>query len=268
MKGAAGWAPVSNRLRHLLETREFAVAVFVTLADPGIVEIAALAGFDLVVVELEHAGLGLESLQNHLRAAAARGIGTLVRVPSHDPKLMLRVLDCGADGILVPHVEDRAQARALVDAVRYPPAGHRGLSGTARSAHYGAHGMGSVRELTEQLNVGTVLAVMIEDQKGAEAIDEILSVGGLDIVHVGPSDLSASMNLIGSRDDPRLVAAIDKVMKACHRVGVKLGMPVGHGAYPRSAQSLRGGGAWLLTCGADASYLLAGFKAAAEEANA
>lgn len=262
MESAASRAAMTNRMRELMLTRESVLGVFVTLADPAVVEIAALAGFDLVVIELEHSGLGLETLQNHLRAAAARDIATMVRVPSHDPTLILRVLDCGAEGVLVPHVASHEQGRELVEAVRYPPLGHRGMGGAARSTLYGAHGLGGVRELTQRLNAETVLAIMVEDAAGVEAIEAIAATPGLDIVHVGPSDLSASLDLIGSRDDPLLVAAVDRVRKACIEAGVKLGMPVDHSAYPRSAQALRQEGAWLLTCGAEASILLQGLRAA------
>ncbi len=259
-KAAATQHAMRNRLRELMRTRESVLGPFVTLNDPAVVELAALAGFDFVVVELEHSGMSLETLQNHLRAAAALDIAAMVRVPSLDPKLILRVLDCGADGILVPHVGSAEDARLLVAAVRYPPLGHRGMSGGARSALYGAHGLGSVRELTQRLNEETVLAVMVEDAGAVAAIDSIVATRGIDLVHVGPSDLSASFDLLGTRDDPKLVAAVERVREACGKAGMKLGMPVEHGAYPRSAQTLRDEGAWLLTCGADAGYLLQAFR--------
>ena len=242
------------------------VGTFVTLTDPAVVELIALAGFQFVVIELEHAAISLETLQNHLRAAAAHELGALVRVPSHDPKIILRVLDAGADGVLVPHVDSPEVAKSIVAAVRYPPVGHRGMGGAARSAAYGAHGLGGVRELTEWLNENTVLAVMIEDSNGVDRIDEIVGIPGIDIIHVGPSDLSASMGLVGTTDDARLVAAVERVQEATKAGGVRLGMPVDHGAYKRTPEQLRDQGAWLLTCGSEASFLLKALRAAAESA--
>ncbi len=233
---------------------------FVTLTDSAVVELVALAGFDLIVIELEHAAIDIQTLQHHVRAARAHDLGVLARVPGHDRGLLLRVLDAGVDGVLIPHVSSARAARDAVEAVRYPPIGHRGMGGGARSAAYGAHGLGGVRELTEWLNANTVLAVMIEDTAAVEAIDEIAHVPGIDILHVGPSDLSASMGLIGTHDDPQLAAAIDRVQAAVAGAGVKLGMPVGHDAYSRSADQLREQGAWLLTCGTDTSVLLKGFR--------
>jgi 4-hydroxy-2-oxoheptanedioate aldolase len=255
---------IRNRLRELMDKRTSAVGPFVTMTDPAVVELIALAGFDFVVIELEHAAISLETLQNHLRAAAAHGLGVLVRVPSHDPKEMLRVLDAGADGLLVPHVSSPEVARNVAAAMRYPPLGHRGMGGAARSAGYGAHGLPGVRELTEWLNQNTVLAVMIEDRTGVEQIDEIVSTPGIDIIHVGPSDLSASMGLIGTSENPDLVAAVERVQAATRAAGLKLGMPIDHGAYKRSAQQLRDEGAWLLTCGSEAAFLLKALRSAAD----
>jgi 4-hydroxy-2-oxoheptanedioate aldolase len=249
-----------NRLRELMAAQASAAGMFVTMTDPAVVELVALAGFDLIVIELEHAAIDLQTLQNHLRAAAAHGLGVLVRVPAHDRGQLLRVLDAGVDGVLIPHVSSAAMARDIVAAVRYPPVGHRGMGGGARSADFGAHGLGGVRELTEWLNENTVLAVMIEDATAVEAIDEIARVPGIDIVHVGPSDLSASMGLIGTHESPELTAAIDRVQKAVAQAAVRLGMPVGHDAYTRTAGQLRDQGAWLLTCGTDTSVLLRGFR--------
>lgn len=257
---------IRNRVRELMDKQPSVVGAFVTLTDPAVVELIALAGFDFVVIELEHAAISLETLQNHLRAAAAHELGVLVRVPSHDPKLILRVLDAGADGLLVPHVDSPEVARSIVAAVRYPPLGHRGMGGAARSAAYGAHGLQGVRELTEWLNQKTVLAVMIEDSRGVDHIDEIVRTPGIDIVHVGPSDLSASMGLLGTSEDPRLVAAVDRVQAAAKASRVRLGMPVDHGVYKRTAQQLREQGAWLLTCGSEASFLLSGLRTAVETA--
>jgi len=256
---------IRNRLRELMNTRPSVVGPFVTMTDSAIVELVGLAGFEVVMIELEHAAINLETLQNHLRAAAAHGLGVLVRVPSHDPKLILRVLDAGADGVLVPHVGSAEVAREVASAVRYPPLGHRGMGGGARSAQYGAHGLSGVRELTEWLNANTVLAVMIEDATAVDSIEEIIRVPGIDIVHVGPSDLSASMGLVGTSEDPRLVAAVERVQAATLAAGIRLGMPVEHGAYGRTAQQLREQGAWLLTCGSEAAFLLRALRAAAEK---
>jgi 4-hydroxy-2-oxoheptanedioate aldolase len=99
-----------NRLRELIDEKASALGTFITLADPVAVELAGLAGFEFVVIECEHAGLSLETVQNHLRAARSRELGTLVRVPAGDHGFVQRVLDIGADGVLVPHIADAKAA--------------------------------------------------------------------------------------------------------------------------------------------------------------
>jgi 4-hydroxy-2-oxoheptanedioate aldolase len=247
-------------MRELLETKSSAAGAFITMADPIAVELAAIAGFEFVVLECEHAAMSLETVQDHLRAARAREIGAVVRVPAEDWGFVQRVLDVGADGILVPHILDRERARRAVEAVRYPPLGRRGMSPASAAANYSAHGLGGIKQLTEWLNENTVLAIMMEEPDAIENIAEILD--GIDLVVVGPSDLSAALGLIGAPADPKLTAAIDGVFEACRRAGVKFGMPIEHASHSRSAADLRKAGAWFLSSGSDSSVLLQGLRAA------
>jgi 4-hydroxy-2-oxoheptanedioate aldolase len=250
-----------NRLRELIDKKPSALGTFITLGDPVVVELARLAGFEFVVIECEHAGLGLETVQNHLRAARAHELGTLVRVPAGDHGFVQRVLDIGADGVLVPHISDAAAAAHAVSAVRFPPDGHRGMYPASVAAEFGAHGLPGVRELTHALNRNTVLAVMIEESSAVDQIEAIAATRGVDLVVVGPSDLSASLGAIGDPKDPRLADAVRKVFKACREAGVKFGMPVDHGGYKLSAAELREQGAWFLTGGSDSVFLLNAFRA-------
>ncbi len=250
-----------NQLRELIDEKPSALGTFITLVDPVAVELAGLAGFEFVVIECEHAGLSLETVQNHLRAARARGLGTLVRVPAGDHGFIQRVLDIGADGVLVPHISDATAAALAVSNVRFPPEGHRGMYPNSAAAEFGAHGLAGVRELTQALNRNTVLAVMIEESSAVDQIEEIAATPGVDLVVVGPSDLSASLGVIGDPKDPRLAAAVGRVFKACREAGVKFGMPVEHAGYRLTAAELRDQGAWFLTGGSDSVFLLNAFKA-------
>ncbi len=250
-----------NRLRELINQKPSALGTFVTLADPIAVELAGLAGFEFIVIECEHAGLSLETVQNQLRAARAHELGTLVRVPAGDLGFVQRVLDIGANGVLVPHISDAKAAARAVSAVRFPPEGHRGMYPSSAAAEFGAHGLPGVRELTHALNRNTVLAVMIEEASAVEQIEEIARTPGVDLVVVGPSDLSASLGVIGNPQDPGLAAAVARIFKACRDAGVRFGMPVEHGGYRMSAAELRDQGAWFLTGGSDSVFLLNAFKA-------
>ena len=247
-------------MRSLLLTRPFALGTFVTMTDPTVVELIALAGFDFVIVECEHAGLDFETVRKHLTSCRACGLGVLVRVPQDDPGFIQRVLDMGSEGVLIPHVGTAEAARRAAAAVRYPPVGHRGMAGAVRASNYGAHGLSGNRALADELNRTSVVAVMIEDATAVADIEEIVRVPGIDLIEIGPSDLAASMGLLEQPDHPDLAAAITRIMHASNQVGIKVGMPIQHSAYPRSFIELREDGVWLLTEANDASYLLRAMK--------
>lgn len=253
-----------NRLRELIDRSPSALGTFITLADSTSVDLAALAGFQFVVIECEHSALNLETVQHHLRAARSRNLGTLVRVPAGDHGFVQRVLDVGAEGVLVPHVSDAGAAARAVAAVRFPPGGHRGMYPGSAAAQFGAHGLAGVHELTQALDAATVLAVMIEEASAVEQIEQIAGTKGVDLVVVGPSDLSASFGAIGNPKDPRLAAAVDRIFGVCRENGIKFGMPVEHAAYRLSAVEMRERGAWFLSAGSDAAQLLSAYRAAVD----
>ena len=263
MADARGRRGLHSRLRELLDNASSALGTFVTLSDSMTVDLAALAGFQFIVIECEHSGLSLETVQAHLRAARARGLGTLVRVPAGDHGFIQRVLDVGAEGVLVPHISDAAAARRAAGAVRFPPDGHRGMYPASAAAEFGAHGLDGVRELTGQLNRNVVLAIMIEEASAVDQIEDIAATPGIDVVVVGPSDLSASLGVMGEPGNSRLAEAVDRVFHACGAAGVRFGMPAAHAAYRLSAAELRDRGAWFITGGSDSGFLLSAYTASA-----
>lgn len=251
-----------NRLRELLQRDREAFGTWITLTDPAAVELLGLCGFDFVAVDLEHSAIGLETLQHHLRAAAAQGLATLVRVPSPDPKFLLRVLDAGAEGVLIPGVVDGAGATAALAGVRYPPGGGRGMSSLSRAARYGQHGLPGLAELAADLNKGVVAGLMVEDAAAVEAIYEIVATRGLDLVFIGPTDLSGSLGVLGSSGGPEVAAAVERVKTVCGRAGIPVAMPVHNSAYPLAASDLRSRGASLLTLSTDLAMLARGARQA------
>lgn len=251
---------MENRLRELLTTSRPASGAFVTLRDPAVLEIVALAGFDFAMIDLEHTAISLESLENLLRAAKAYKLGVLVRVPDVDPKFILRVLDIGTEGILIPHVRDVETVEKAVLAVRYPPVGHRGFYGSARAADYSAHGLATNRELAEELNKSVVLGILLEDQEAIEEAEKIVATPGIDFVIVGPADLSASLGLLDTKKHPTIGAAIERVRNASRRSGVALCLAVEHATYPLTAAEATKMGAQLMLAGLDRGLLLGGFR--------
>ena len=127
-----------NRVKKLMREGKLALGKYVSLADPQVVEIIGIAGFDAAFIDMEHTGFDLRTVEEMIRASDLAGVTSMVRVPDNDAKLILRILDMGAEGIIVPHIEGLEGAKRAVDAVRYPPLGDRGGAGGTRAARFGA----------------------------------------------------------------------------------------------------------------------------------
>jgi 2-keto-3-deoxy-L-rhamnonate aldolase RhmA len=236
-----------NRVKRILREGGLALGTHVGgIADPQIVELIGLAGFDAAFIDMEHTAFDLHDVQLAVMVAERVGITPIVRTPGFDPAFILRLLDMGVQGIQVPHVSDAATARAAVTAVRYPPLGDRGMAAGSRAAEFGSI---SLVEHMAQSNREILLACMIEDMAAVERIDEIAAVEGVDLLAVGPSDLSRSLGVSGQPDHPRLVAAIDRVRDAVKKgTGVRLALPLNHAAFPRNAAQLKELGAGYTNC--------------------
>lgn len=183
--------------------------------------IAAAAGYDAVYVDLEHTSTSLETAGMLCSSALGAGIAGLVRVPSQEPSLIARVLDNGAVGVIVPHVDSQSEAQRVVDAARFPPLGHRSIAGPSAVSGYHPR---TAPELAELLERRTVVAVMIETPEAVAASDAIASVPGVDLILVGPSDLTAAMGIHGEYENARFQSAVKSVAAACRDHGVALGV--------------------------------------------
>jgi len=161
--------------------------IFNGLPSPAIVEMCAYAGFDFVIIDNEHGSAGFGTTEHMLRAARASGIVPVVRCFEAD---LARVLDMGASAVQIPMVQDAAQARRLVEKLRYPPHGQRGSAFSTRAAGYGAFGGDGH---TRRSNTGVALIPMIETPEAVAAAAEIAAVEGVDAVFIGPNDLSHAM---------------------------------------------------------------------------
>lgn len=177
---------------------------------PALVEIAGYAGFDFVIVDLEHGASSIETLEHMLRAADATGVEAIVRPGSASRADILRVLDAGASGVLVPHVSSAADAQAVVAAAHYPPVGGRGMAMTSRAGRYG------LTTMPEHLRVAggrTVVAVQVEDAAAIEHVHGISAVPGVDVVFIGPADLATSLGHPGDARHPEVAAAIESIRR-------------------------------------------------------
>ena len=188
---------------------------------PDVPAIAAACGYDAVYVDLEHTSTSLEAAAMLCASAVGSGISALVRVPSHDHSVIARVLDNGAVGIIVPHVNSKSEAELVVNAARFPPIGHRSIAGPNAVSGYQPR---SATDLVAELERRTVVAVMIETPEAVEAADAIASVEGVDMILLGPSDLTAEMGIHGQYENERFHGAVESVAAACRSHGVALGV--------------------------------------------
>jgi 2-keto-3-deoxy-L-rhamnonate aldolase RhmA len=205
-----------------------AIVSHIGFADPAVVEIIALAGFDGAFIDMEHTGFDLQLVGEMIRVAELTGITPIVRVPENNAKFILRVLDMGAQGIQVPHIEGLEGAKRAVAAVRYPPLGQRGAAGTSRAAGYGSTPW---REHVQTSNEEILLTVMTEDLQGIKDIEAIAALDGVDLISLGPTDLSAALGITDPQD-PRLRRTVEELVGKVNRIGkAKVYVPVYHSAF-------------------------------------
>jgi 4-hydroxy-2-oxoheptanedioate aldolase len=240
----------------LASTRRPLAGMWLCSGSALVAEIAAGAGLDWVLIDMEHAPNGLESVLAQLQAVAAYPVTPVVRVPSLDQVLIKQVLDLGAQNILVPMVNSAADAATAVAAVRYPPRGRRGVgSALGRSARWNR-----VDDYLAEADDHVSLFVQVETAEAVAAASAIAAVDGVDGVFVGPSDLAASMGLLGAQTHPDVVAAVRSTFEAVRQAG----KPVGVNAFdPAVAQGYLDAGASFILVGADVALLARGSEALA-----
>jgi 2-keto-3-deoxy-L-rhamnonate aldolase RhmA len=195
------------------------------LRTPNIAMIAAACGFDAVYIDLEHNPTSLETAAGVCVAALGMGITPIARVTSHDPHDATRILDSGAQGVMVPHIQDAAEARAIVEACLYAPKGHRSAFDSGPQLGYAAIPQAEVCKI---INEQTVLMAMIETPEAVENADAIAAVDGIDVLHIGASDLSTEMGIPGQYTHERMRAAFETVARAAKDHGKAMG--AGRGA--------------------------------------
>lgn len=183
--------------------------------------IADQAGFDFIYVDMEHCPISLETTSAICAGCFGLNITPLVRVPGLDADWISRVLDGGAQGVIVPHVSTRAQAEHIVSAARFPPVGRRSVMGPTPALGYKTMPLGQTNAF---LNAQTLLIAMIETPEGVECADEIASVEGIDVLLIGSNDLCTEMGIPGELRHPRLRDAYVKVAQACKAHGKTLGV--------------------------------------------
>lgn len=194
------------------------LGTWIKLSSPESVEIMAHAGFDFVVIDLEHTTLDLGAASTHIAMARALGVDPLVRVPDHGLSVIQRVLDAGAAGVVVPHVDTVEQARAVVRAVCFPPGGDRGSGGTSRAGRWG---LLPRADYLEYGNEQVLCVVQLESEVAIRNTREILALDGIGAAFVGTADLSMSIGVAAGSDE------VDRLATSALAAAAAAGVPIG-----------------------------------------
>lgn len=204
-------AAVVPSLRARMRAGDTLYGLIIKMPAGAVVEMSAQAGFDFAVLDCEHGGAETGALEDHVRAAESFGLPALVRVGDHAPIGILRALDTGAEGIVVPHVREPEDVAAIVRAAHYPPVGNRGLATSTRA---GGHGLTPLVDHLSTAAENTVVVLQIEDREALVHVSAMASSAHVDAVFVGPTDLSISLGHPGNLDHPEVMAAIDGIIGA------------------------------------------------------
>ncbi|MDP6039667.1 MAG: aldolase/citrate lyase family protein, partial [Candidatus Latescibacteria bacterium] len=209
-------------------------------------------------LDTEHGPLDVSACEDLCRVALGAGITPIVRVRENDPPQILRALDIGASGVQVPQICNKADAEAVVQAAKYSPLGMRGVSPYTRAARYFADG----GTIFERLNATSMVLVHIEGVEGLENLEEIISVPGLDVIFLGPYDLSQSLGIPGQVNDPRVV---DRMREAANLIN-NAGLTVGTFAdNPEAAKRWIDAGVRYVSLSVDTGIYLRGCRQMVEE---
>lgn len=247
-----------NVARQKLARNELVLSMGVNqMRTPNVAVIASACGFDAIYIDLEHNPTSLETAAQICVAALGFGVTPIVRVGSHDPHVMTRALDCGAQGLIVPHVENAAEARAMVEACRFAPLGHRSAAGTVPSLGYAPLKQADVNRL---LNENTLLIAMLETATAIADVEAIAATDGIDVVHIGSTDLANDMEIPGDYKHDRMRAAYKATAAATrkHRKAMGVGGIKGDLGFQTW---LLGLGTRYLSTGTDVSYILSSGRA-------
>lgn len=238
-----------NQLKQKLKQGGVVLGPFINCAYPAFIEICGYAGFDFAVIDLEHGALNTLVAEDLCRAADCVGLSPIIRVRKNDAPQIQRALDIGSAGVQIPQVETKADAEACVRGAKYSPLGSRGLSFYTRAGVYGSAGT----QITDQLNEESLLVVHVEGQRGVENIEEIVSVPHIDVIFLGPYDLSQSLGIPGQVHDPAVVDLMQKCVTSIRNAGKAAGTFADN---PEVAKQWIAAGVQYVTLGVDVGIFL------------
>lgn len=217
---------ITSSVKDRLKNHETVFGTFYKLNSPIATEMLGWAGFDFIVVDCEHSPIGYESTENIIRTAENVGLSTIVRVPSAAEEHIFHALDSGAVGVQIPNLTSVEQFKESVSACKYFPAGTRGLSRGTRNAMFGLWNEAE-KPYVQAANDKSLVVVHIENKEMAERVEEICQIPEIDVVFVGPADMSQSLGIPGKSKDPRVVEIALHVIETAERYGKAGGIAAG-----------------------------------------
>jgi 2-dehydro-3-deoxyglucarate aldolase/4-hydroxy-2-oxoheptanedioate aldolase len=249
-----------NTIKAKLQQGGTAVGTCLTdYVEPEVVAILKAAGMDFFFIDTEHSPTGYREIQTLVRVARAADVTPLVRVTQSEYFLIARALDVGAMGIVAPRIHSLDQAKAVVSAMKFPPAGGRGYGLRGIITDYEFQGAKTEMDSADR---ETMVILQMESRECVEAIYDITSVEGVDAIMVGPFDLSVSLGIPGEFESPIFWEAFDRMVDACRKNGVAPGVHMGNAKLLKRAQEH---GARFLVFASDVAVMLSGWKAARQE---
>lgn len=251
-----------NRVKEAIESSGFALGTFVQISSPENAEIAAASGFDYIILDMEHGSFGIDALVNMIRAVQLAGAAPVVRLPDDSQAGIMKALDAGAVGVLVPGVSNAEQAAKIIQAARYAPTGSRGACPRVRAA---GHGLNPWQEHVEWSNQNIMVWLLIETPEGFKNFDQIVILPGIDAVAFGAFDLSQAMGLNGQTEHPEVKTQIERAFNLAKKNHVDIQMQLFGTASQEIKESVRrwaGLGARIFSCLTDRRILTLGFKEA------
>lgn len=216
-----------NTLKRKLQAGEAVFGPFMNCSYGAFIEIAGMAGYDYAIIDMEHGPLSTQTAEDLCRAGQGVGLCPIIRVRKNDGPQIQRALDIGSGGVQVPQIETRADAEAVVRAAKYAPLGMRGLSFYTRAGDYTING---IQGYTDALNEEQIIIIHIEGVRGLENLDEIISVPHIDVVFLGPYDLSQSFGIPGQVNDPRVIKGMETAVTKIRAAGKAAGTYAPDGA--------------------------------------
>ncbi len=251
---------MKNQLKEKLYSGKTSLGTWLTIGSPDVADTLKQLPFDWFLLDLEHSYFSIEAARNIMLTVLDTKIVPLVRVGESDQYLIKRVLDIGAYGVLVPLVNTSQDAEKVVNFSKYPPVGSRGV-GPVRAAAYG----NNMKEYVTSANDEVLVGVQIETTQALANAEAIASTKGVDIVFVGPSDLTMSLGLVTDRGNPKVLESMQSVVKICERLGKIPGTLAASAEEAKKWQRL---GYRFISLGSDSKYLFQGAKNFVEQAQA